>query len=343
MNRAEILLGLLLLPFAAIGHHSTAEYDRSVVMDFEGEVVRVLWRNPHVRLTIKTQHEDGSEEIWDLESGDVNSLDRRGIRRDLVHVGDTVRVAGNPSTRRELNLSVTNVLLPNGTELLVRGNRQPRWSTDYIGDGDWIIDESKSAEPEGIFRVWTAKGRIIPEFVSNPPLTESARAAYATYDRMVDDPALECIPTGMPRAMTSSGNVHPLEFVQADEDIHIRLEIFDIVRVIHMASDADPEQQPYSSLGYSVGHWEGRTLVVTTTRINWPYFDLNPIPLQGVPQSEAVEMVERFTLSEDGNELVYDLAVTDPATFTEPVVAVSLITWRWQPGVEVEPYECVVG
>ena len=54
-------------------------------------------------------------------------------------------------------------------------------------------------------------------------------------------------------------------------------------------------------------------------------------------------MVERFTLSEDGNELVYDLAVTDPATFTEPVAAVSLITWQWQPGVEVEPYECVVG
>ena len=145
-----MLLGLFLLPFAAIGHHSTAEYDRSVVREFDGEVVRVIWRNPHVRLTVKTQLDDGTEELWDLESGDVNSMDRRGIRRDLVQVGDTVKVAGNPSSRRELNLSVSNILLPNGTELLVRGNREPRWSTDYVGDGDWQINESESDTPEGI-------------------------------------------------------------------------------------------------------------------------------------------------------------------------------------------------
>ena len=343
MNKAAMLLGLFLLPFAAIGHHSTAEYDRSVVREFDGEVVRVVWRNPHVRLTIKTQRDDGTEELWDLESGDVNSLDRRGIRRDLVQVGDTVKVAGNPSSRRELNLSVSNILLPNGTELLVRGNREPRWSTDYVGDGDWQINESESDTPEGIFRVWTPYGRNIPAFVSDPPLTESARAAFAAYDKMADDPALECIPTGMPRAMTSSGGVHPLEFVQRDEDIHIRMEIFDNLRVIHMNSDADPAEQPYSHLGFSVGHWEGDTLVVRTTRINWPYFDLNPMPLQGVPQSEAVEMVERFTLSEDETELVYDLAVSDPATFTEPISANSMFIWQWQPGVEVEPYECVIG
>jgi hypothetical protein len=343
MNRTVSLLGLLFVPFVAIGHHSTAEFDRSVVREFDGEVVRVIWRNPHVRLTIKTQRDDGTEELWDLESGDVNSMDRRGIGRDLVQVGDAVKVAGNPSTRRELYLSVSNILLSSGTELLVRGNRQPRWSTDYVGDGDWIVDESTTDEPEGIYRVWTPYGRNIPAFVDNPPLTESARAAFAAYDKLADDPALDCIPTGMPRAMTSSGGVHPLEFVQSDEDIHIRMEIFDNVRVIHMGSAENPEEQPYSHLGYSVGHWEGDTLVVTTTRIDWPYFDLNPIPLQGVPQSRAVEMVDRFTLNDDETELDYDLTVNDPATFTEPVSAPSLFTWQWQPGVEVEPYECVIG
>ncbi len=143
--------------------------------------------------------------------------------------------------------------------------------------------------------------------------------------------------------MTSSGGVHPLEFVQGDEDILIRMEIFDNIRVIHMGPDTNPEEQPYSHLGYSVGHWEGDALVVTTTRIDWPYFDLNPIPLQGVPQSRAVRMVERFTPNDDETELVYDLTVTDPATFTEPVSAPSLFTWQWQPGIEVEPYECVIG
>ncbi len=343
MNRVGILFGLLVLPFAAVGHHSTAEYDRSIVMEFEGEVVRVVWRNPHIRLSVKTQRDDGTEEVWDLESGDLNSLGRRGIGPDLVQVGDMVKVAGNPSSRRQLNLSVANILLPSGTELLVRGSRQPRWSDNFIGEGEWIINESQSDEPEGIFRVWTPSERSVPAFVNDPPLTESARAAFAAYDKLVDDPAIQCIPTGMPRAMTSSGGVHPLEFVRRDEDILIRMEIFDNIRVIHMDSNADPEEQPYSHLGFSVGHWEGDTLVVTTTRIDWPYFDLNPLPLQGVPQSKAVEMVERFTLSADETALVYDLAVSDPATFTEPVSASSLFTWRWQPGVEVEPYECIIG
>ena len=92
MSRTASLLGLLFLPFVAIGHHSTAEYDRSVVLEFEAEVVRVLWRNPHVRLTVQTQRDDGTEELWDLEAGDVNSMDRRGIRRDLVHIGDAVKI-----------------------------------------------------------------------------------------------------------------------------------------------------------------------------------------------------------------------------------------------------------
>ena len=93
----------------------------------------------------------------------------------------------------------------------------------------------------------------------------------------------------------------------------------------------------------ATGRWEGDTLVVRTTRVNWPYFDMNPFPLQGVPQSEAVEFVERFTLNENETELVYDLAVSDPATFTEPISASGLITWQWRPGLEVEPYECVTG
>jgi hypothetical protein len=343
MNRASPLLGLLLLPFAAVGHHSTAEYDRNIDMELEGEVVRVLWRNPHVRLTIKTLSDDGSEELWSLEAADLNGMDRRGIRRDLIQIGDAVKVAGNPSSRRDLNLSVSNILLPSGTELLVRGSRQPRWSTDYVGDGGWTIDATETGEPDGIFRVWSPNERNVPAFVTNPPLTESARAAHEAYDPMLDDPALQCIPYGLPRAMTSAGGVHPLEFIRRDEDILIRLELFDSARLIHMNVDSVPRDQPHSTFGYSVGHWEGESLVVETTRINWPYFDMNPFPLQGIPQSEAVEFIERFTLSQDETQLVYDLQVSDPATFTETLSARSLIVWQWRPGVEVEPFECVVG
>ena len=102
-----------------------------------------------------------------------------------------------------------------------------------------------------------------------------------------------------------------------------------------MDADASAAGQPNSSLGYSIGHWQRSTLVVTTTNINWPWFDR-----QGVPQSEAVEIVERFTFSEDDTRFDYSATITDPATFTEPVV---LDTYRvWAPGEVIAPYDCVI-
>ena len=94
-------------------------------------------------------------------------------------------------------------------------------------------------------------------------------------------------------------------------------------------------------MGHSAGRWEGDTLVVTTTRVGWPYFDLNA-PLLGFPQSEAVRIVERFKLRDGGRELGYDLQVTDPGTFTEPLALTDYLIWRAEPGMAREPYDCIV-
>ena len=84
-----------------MGHHSVVEYDFDVVEELEGRVSRVSWRNPHVRLMLSVVNSDGVEVVWDLEAQDVNSLSRRGLGPDTIHEGDVVRVAGNPSTRRQ--------------------------------------------------------------------------------------------------------------------------------------------------------------------------------------------------------------------------------------------------
>ena len=99
---------------------------------------------------------------------------------------------------------------------------------------------------------------------------------------------------------------------------------------------ADPESQPPSHLGYSVGRWDGNTLIVETSRIDYPFFDD-----RGTPMSEAVEIVERFTLSEDEASLDWTAVVTDPLTFTEPV-AMPEMHWEWIPGQELKDYNCTV-
>ena len=105
------------------------------------------------------------------------------------------------------------------------------------------------------------------------------------------------------------------------------------MRTVHMTDVAEPTQS--SPYGHSVGHWEGGSLVVETTHINWPWFDQT-----GIPQSEEVHVLERFTPSAEGHQLDYSATVTDPVIFTEPVVLERY--WIWVPGEAVEPYNCVV-
>lgn len=327
----------------AAAHHSVAEYDDDTTVEAVGTVVDVLWRNPHVRLTISTEDFDGETTVWELEGMGVMRLDRAGVPRDLVGVGTTVRFAGNPSKRRDRHMYVTNVLVPDGQEILLRTTAEPRWSNDT----DDVISIRRSAitpeqaaadRPEGIFRVWVPAGNRPPDWADDPPLTDAARVARAAYDPITDDPLLDCTPPGMPRVISRSGG-HPIRFVERDGDIVLRNEYFALDRVIRMGPETDPSGLAPTLLGHSKGSWEGTSLVVTTTGIDWPWFQL--YGLEGVPQSPAMRIVERFTPNADFTELRYGLSATDPATFTQTVVADDYVTFRWEPGLEFLPYECV--
>ena len=336
------LVALVLLA-PAFAHHSLAEYDDDTTVEAVGTVVDVLWRNPHVRLTISTEAFDGETTLWELEGMGVMRLDRAGISRDLVGVGTTVRFAGNPSRRRDRHMYVTNVLMPDGQEILLRTSAVPRWSesdADVVSINRSAITPEQAAadRPEGIFRVWVPAGNRPPAWAEDPPLTEAARAAREAYDALTDDPLVNCTSPGMPRVISRSGG-HPIRFVEQGDDIVLMNEYFALDRLIRMDPAADVSGLAPTPLGHSTGRWENGTLVVTTTNIDWPYFQL--YGLEGVPQSPAVEIVERFTPSAAFDELRYDLSATDPATFTGTVVAGNYVTFRWQPGLALLPYECI--
>jgi hypothetical protein len=142
----------------------------------------------------------------------------------------------------------------------------------------------------------------------------------------------------MPRVLTRSGP-YAIQFIERDGDIIQRNEWFEIDRLIHMGGSEPTADQPYVPLGYSVGRWEGDALVVTTTHIDWPYFQL--YGLEGVPQSRAMRIVERFTPSDNGTTVTYDISAMDPATFTATVTYDRYVTFRWDPTLEFLPYDCI--
>jgi hypothetical protein len=330
------------VPFSISAHHSTAEYDNGTFVEARGEVMKVLWQNPHVRLEISTQRFDGVSQLWLLEGQNPGDLDRARISRDVIKAGDIVTFAGNPSTRRERRMYVTNVLLPDGTEIGLRASAQPRWSPDrYLTYLLAKIDPARAAadRADGIFRVWLPVAAKTPEWASDPPLTQTARAAWLAYDAVRDDPVIDCTPPGMPQVITRSGR-YAIRFVRADGDIVLENEYRDIDRVIHMTAAESAGRRAPAPLGHSIGKWEGDSLVVTTTDIDWPYFQL--YGLEGVPQSAEMTIVERFTPNTDGTELVYDVTATDPLTFTRTVTAEGYRTFRWQPGFELMPPDCVL-
>lgn len=331
MRATAALLGLLALPFGASAHHSLAEYDRSAAEEVEGEVVRVLWRNPHVRFTLRTENKNGGEEVWDLQGVDLNSLDRRNVPHDLVQVGDTIRVTGNPSNRRAHHLLMSNVLTAAGTEILIEPTAEPLWSTAVEGRlADPAEPSDVGGEGRSIFRVWSTEAAARGWGTRHFPFTAAAVAARAAWDPD-DNFATRCEPEGMPRLMT---NPHPFEFVDSGGAIELRSELYDLTRIIHLDGAADPAEVPPSPLGYSVGRWEGDTLIVTTSRVNWPYFDT-----MGTPQSDAVTYEERFWIGENPGRLNYRLTIDDPATFTEP----ALYERYWLAlGEELQRYDCQV-
>ncbi len=235
-----------------------------------------------------------------------------------------------------------NALLPSGQEIVFDPWGEARWGESIGTTEVWQATQDNAlAEQTGIFRIWSTTLSDpatfpFPEIfdltlVHNYPLTEGAKEALAAFNPVTDLPTLNCAPKGMPTIMEQP---YPMEIVDQGGDIHLRLEEYDTLRTIHMAETAAGADQPSSRLGYSVGHWEGDTLVVTTTNLNWPHFDT-----VGIPLSDEVEIVERFIPSEDGRRLDFRMTVTDPVTFTEPVELTKY--WLALPGIQVQPYECL--
>lgn len=333
-------LAFLVIPFSVSAHHSVAViFDTAEVVEAEGEVTSLIWRNPHVRLELSVEGAQGAKEVWSVEATSLTNFRRRGLEGQLVHLGDTIRVAGNPARSDPKSLYVENILLANGEEIVLEGRGAPRWSDEVLGEDGPSGDGDGSALQLGIFRVWSSpldQGLLFPEDV-NPsfdfglyPLTAAARSAVEAFDPVADSPILNCVSKGMPTIMEQP---YPMRFFLQGQNIILHLEEFDTFRTIHMAPSATADGQPGSKLGYSTGRWEEGSLIVTTRHANWGYFDV-----VGIPLGENPEIVESFTLNDNGARLDYTLTVTDPGTFTEPVTLSKF--WAWYPEITVEPFEC---
>jgi len=134
-----------------------------------------------------------------------------------------------------------------------------------------------------------------------------------------------------PGVIYSMQGPFPIEIFEGRDIIVIKLEYFDLVRIIFMNETVHPEGWPHSMTGHSIGRWEDDTLVVDTVALQAGTLFNN-----GVDHTENVHLSERFRLA-DENTLVVTQLFEDPGSFSG--AAARVISFN-RGDDHVYPYDC---
>jgi hypothetical protein len=148
-----------------------------------------------------------------------------------------------------------------------------------------------------------------------------------------DNPDAHCLPIGLTQL---HNHPQPRKIIQTPSLIVILYEANDGIRQIFLDGRPHPTNDPQPWwFGYSVGRWEGDTLVVETRGFRDDvWLDVNGAPLTG-----AGRMIERFRRVDYGN-LEIEVTIDDPKAYTRPWTAVK-IRQRLLPGDELIEFVCL--
>ena len=147
----------------------------------------------------------------------------------------------------------------------------------------------------------------------NAPLTPAGAAIFRARAAGMgkDHPAVHCAPWGMPMVDT---NPSPSKIIQSPGVIYVLYEENMSHRQIYTdGRKHTPDPQP-TWLGYSVGRWDGDTLVVDTTGFN----DKSWLDAFGHPHSEQMKITERFHRVDFGHTEL-QITVDDPQMYTKAI------------------------
>jgi hypothetical protein len=151
-----------------------------------------------------------------------------------------------------------------------------------------------------------------PNFMSlaggGAPWNEAGRARLAEKFRIAQ--GRKAMGWGFPMMMNAAT---PLQFLVTPEEVLIINSYNEARHIYTDGRDHPPREDLWpTTLGHSVGHWEGDTLVVDTIMVKDPVDYFHGAP----PLSDQAHYVERIRL--EGDRLVSDVTIEDPVTLTEP-------------------------
>jgi len=191
----------------------------------------------------------------------------------------------------------------------------------------------------GIWWATTYSPKILVLGGGDPPLNAAGKAQYATNQAglkngtIVDKPRKVCSPDGVPRVLETP---YPFEIFQVPKgQITMVHELNHQLRVIPL----DKPLRKYEELalfenynGYSVGHWEGDTLVVQSNGFKDDTF----LDSTGLPHSDKMVTTER--IRKIGNQLEDVITIHDSKLYARDWQA--RFVYNQRNDIRIEDYSC---
>ena len=117
----------------ARAHHAfSAEFDAKAPVTLKGPIVKIEWINPHAWIHMENQAPTGKTEVWMVEGGTPNTLQRNGITRESIKVGTIIVVSGYKAKDGRMRANGRDITFPDGRTLFMgsSGTGAPRDGKD---------------------------------------------------------------------------------------------------------------------------------------------------------------------------------------------------------------------
>jgi len=198
--------------------------------------------------------------------------------------------------------------------------------------GEWAGEQLVMADPRGVSgslvplsqapEVPNLQGPLFsPEaarrlFVGRVELTAAGQAAMQRMQQAVN-PGLRCEPISVLVDWTYDSPVNRI--TQNEDTIQLDYGKFAYQRTIHMGLAEHPDGLEPSLTGHSIGLWESDVLIVDTVG-----FAAGALT-RGLPHSEELHFVERFSLDTESMALTREFVAEDPLFFAEPYTGYDVV------------------
>jgi hypothetical protein len=313
----------LTLASAAAAHHGVApHYDTSKPVTLQGTVARFEFINPHSFVHVDVRNAAGVSQTWSCEMSSRSVLSRNGFTADTFKPGESITLEGVAARHKATGCAFRIARFPDGRVLK---------STELFAPTTAPAADAP-ADPTSIVGVWTMKRFAVSDYAGQ--LNEAGETARAAFDPVTDDPAIYCDPASPVRFWVNVNE--PFEIVRTDDSVVVEHRFMDSRRVVHLDGRPPAASVARSTLGYSTGRFEGKTLVVTTT--NFVAATLEP--RFGVLHTQDLKLTERLSVEPASGDLLISWTIDDPAYFKQPVTQTERFVRSPR---DPEPYACTPG